>query len=443
MAAAAKKVSYMERLQGRARDYSWGSPQVIPALFGYPPAHMPVAEVWLGAHPDDPARVGCGDRAPLFDPEQIYSGHTGNDGILAHAIALLPDSAANLDGMNESPTLEELIATDPAAALGEEVVDSLGDQLPYLLKIIAPTEPLSLQVHPSLEQAQAGFAAEEAAGIPRRAPNRNYRDANHKPELAYALTRFEALAGFRAPRRIATVLRGLDTPLTNAVREIVVREGVRAAFSFLLAADSRPDEQAVAEVVEACARRDPEESPSRRADAAVLSLAGYYPGDPGVVASLLMNPVTLHPGEALFIPDGTVHAYLSGVAIEIMAASDNVLRAGLTPKHLDVPELLRVVRADAAPPVRIAPERNNRTTSTFYAPVDDFELSVITLRDTSEWVKQPGLGPRTLVCLEGAAQAWANGEVLAMNAGQAIFIPASDGWLSLRGFGKLVMAGVP
>lgn len=159
----------MERLQGRARDYSWGSPQVIPALFGYPPAHMPVAEVWLGAHPDDPARVGCTDRAPLFNPEQIYPGHTGNDGILAHVLAPLPDPATNLGVVNELPTLEEFIAADPSAVLGEEVVDSLGDQLPYLLKIIAPAEPLSLQVHPSLEQARSGFAAEEAAGIPRRA----------------------------------------------------------------------------------------------------------------------------------------------------------------------------------------------------------------------------------------------------------------------------------
>lgn len=160
----------MERLQGRARDYSWGSPQVIPALFGYPPAHMPVAEVWLGAHPDDPARVGCTDRAPLFNPEQIYPGHTGNDGILAHVLAPLPDPATNLGVVNELPTLEEFIAADPSAVLGEEVVDSLGDQLPYLLKIIAPAEPLSLQVHPSPGAGAVGFCCGGSCGYSAPSP---------------------------------------------------------------------------------------------------------------------------------------------------------------------------------------------------------------------------------------------------------------------------------
>ena len=416
----------MERLQGRSRDYAWGSDGVIPQLFGYPPAEGPVAEVWLGAHPDDPARLGCDEHAPLFDVGQLY-----------------PSDASRGPEATPLVTLEDFVAANPEAALGEEIMYRHGKQLPYLLKLIAPAEPLSLQVHPSLEQAREGFAAEEAAGIPRMAPNRNYRDCNHKPELAYALTRFEALVGFRAPRRIAAVIRDLHTPLTDELRQIVLKEGVRAAFRFLLSPQTRPSENRVAEVIEACGRRKQQDSPSWRADAAVQTLGARYPGDPGVVASLLMNPVTLQPGEALFIPDGTVHAYQSGVAVEIMAASDNVLRAGLTAKYIDVAELLRIVRADAAPPVRIAPEWNSPTTSTFYAPVDDFELSVVRLRDANAWVRQPGVGPRTVVCLEGAVQLEAGGEFLAMNAGQAVFVPASDGPLSVRGFGKLVMAGVP
>ncbi len=424
----------MERLQGRSRDYAWGSRGVIPGLFGYPAAEQPVAEVWLGAHPDDPARLGCGENAPLFDVDQLYPSVVNTPS---------PADAPGSAGSTRPVTLEDFVAANPEAVLGEEIVYRHGGQLPYLLKLIAPTEPLSLQVHPSLEQAREGFAAEEAAGIARTAPNRNYRDRNHKPELAYALTRFEALVGFRAPRRIAAVIRDLHAPLTDEIRKIVLRDGVRAAFCFLLAPETRPGEDSVQEVIRACRERDPEDSPSRRADAAVIALGSRYPGDPGVVASLLMNPVTLQPGEALFIPDGTVHAYQSGVAVEIMAASDNVLRAGLTAKYIDVPELLRVVRAHAAPPLRIAPEWNSRSTATFYAPVDDFELSVVTLRDANAWVRQPSLGPRTLVCLEGAVQAEAGGQRLSMNAGQAIFIPASDGRLSVRGFGKLVIAGVP
>ena len=428
----------MERLQGRSRDYAWGSRGGIPGLFGYGPAEGPLAEVWLGAHPDDPARLGCGEEDPLFDLAQLYPSSVANSAVSGDA------SGRGGDQLPGTPaTLENLIAADPDGVLGEEIAYRHGAQLPYLLKLIAPCEPLSLQVHPSLEQAREGFAAEEAAGIARTAPNRNYRDRNHKPELAYALTRFEALVGFRAPRRIAAVIRDLDTPLTDELRRIVLHEGVRSAFCFLLDPQTRPGEAAVREVIRACRGRGPEDSPSRRADAAVIALGSRYPGDPGVVASLLMNPVTLQPGEALFIPAGTVHAYRSGVAVEVMAASDNVLRAGLTAKYIDVPELLRIVRADAAPPVRIAPEWNSRTTATFYAPVDDFELSVVTLRDANAWARQPGVGPRTLVCLEGGVQAEARGERLSMNTGQAIFIPASDGRLSVRGFGKLVIAGVP
>lgn len=429
----------MERLQGRARDYAWGSRDVIPGLFGYEPAERPIAEVWLGAHPDDPARLTSGEDDPLFDLTQLYPSRFG----VSCGDSPCDGPVGNQPGAVLRPTLEEFVASAPEDALGEEIVRRHGPRLPYLLKLIAPAEPLSLQVHPSLEQARAGFAAEETAGIERTAPNRNYRDRNHKPELAYALTRFEALVGFRAPRRIAAVIRDLGVPLTRDLREIVLREGVRSAFCFLLDPKTRPNEDAVQQVVRACAEREPEESPSRRADAAVEELGARYPGDPGVVASLLMNPVTLQPGEALFIPEGTVHAYRSGLAVEIMAASDNVLRAGLTAKYIDVPELLRIVRADAAPPVRIAPEWHSRTTATFYAPVDDFELSVVTLRDANAWVRQPSMGPRTLMCLEGAVQAEAGGERLSMNAGQALFVPASDGRLSVCGFGKLVIAGVP
>ena len=416
----------MDRLQGRIRDYAWGSPERIPALFGYPPAAGPVAEIWLGAHVDDPAVVVDDPRSLLFDMTSLYPG----------------GAMAALQKTGEAVSLKDLIAADPVASLGDIVAARHGE-LPYLLKLIAPKEPLSLQVHPSLKQARRGFEAEEAAGIPRTSPDRNYKDRNHKPELAFALTRFEALAGFRTARRILEVIRELDTSLTRQLVQKLEEEGVREAFRFLLADDTHPSAEQVREVVEACAARDPEESPSARADATVQLLAERHPDNAGVVASLFLNPVTLHPGEALFVPSGMVHAYLSGTAVEIMAASDNVLRAGLTEKHVDVSELLRVVRSDAAPPVRIAPERVNRAVSTFYAPVDDFELSVITLRDATAWEKLRSIGPRTVVCLEGSAQLRTAHDALHINAGQAVFIPANEGRLSMRGFGKLVLAAVP
>ena len=414
----------MRRLQGRVRPYAWGAHDAIPGLFGYPPAPEPVAEVWLGAHPDDPAVVGCDEHAPLFDLNQVYQGE----------YPVRPSAAEQ--------SLADYIAADPCATLGPSVAE-VSEGLPYLLKLIAPAEPLSLQVHPSREQARAGFATEEKAGIPRQAPQRNYKDTNHKPELTYALTRFDALSGFRAPRRIGTVIRGLETPLSNRLLQIIHDAGVRAAFTFLLSPDTAPTAEEVTAVAAACARRAPEESPSPRADAIVTRLAQKYPGDPGVVASLLLNPVTLRPGEALFIPNGTVHAYLSGLAVEIMATSDNVLRAGLTHKHVDAAELLRVVDAVAAPPIRIAPERVSRIMSTFYAPVEDFQLSAIHLWDANAREPIRSEGPRTVICLEGAAQLEAGGQRADVNAGQAMFIPADDGQLTMRGFGNLVLASVP
>lgn len=406
-------------LQGRARDYAWGSPEAIPAFFGRPPARVNVAEIWLSAHPDDPALVS----------------DTG--------ISILDESLLYQADSIEGVSLEEWIAQNPVMALGSSVAERYEGKLPYLLKVIAPNEPLSLQVHPSIAQAIQGYEREDAAGISRRSPMRNYKDRNHKPELVYALSTFEALVGLRAPRRIGDVLEGLNTSLTEQLHALVRHDGVHAAFEYLLSQDTRPSAEAVEAVVESCAKRLQEGSPSPRADHVVGVLAKHYPGDPGVVASLLMNPVTLRPGEALFVSAGTIHAYLKGLAVEIMATSDNVLRAGLTPKHVDVPELLKILNPAASPPTRIAPERVSKSVSTFYAPVDDFELSSIRLKDASSSQNVRGFGPRTILCLSGAATLETRSEAKVIKAGQAVFVPASDGKLSIRGVGHLVQAAVP
>ncbi|MDK6591199.1 mannose-6-phosphate isomerase, class I [Actinotignum timonense] len=462
------------RIQGRARDYAWGGTSALPALFGYAPAETRVAEIWLGAHPDDSAQVIAAQDAPLFDLAQLYpSAPTGEHRIGRESEANEPGRAAlrGVRGRRRSrrragpargprtperpeesatlvapggPSLRDLITRAPEEMLGADVARRHGGELPYLLKLIAPHQPLSLQVHPSLEQARAGFEREEAAGISRTAPHRSYRDRNHKPELAYALTPFEAICGLRTPRRIAEVLGGLGLPLTNRLAALVEERGVGAVFADLLSAGTRPAPEQIQQVVAACAARlERGASPSPRADRIVETLAQHYPGDPGVVASLLMNPVTLRPGEALFIPAGTVHAYLSGTAVEIMAASDNVLRAGLTPKHVDVAELLRIMDDAAVPPIRIAPEHMSEAVSTFYVPVDDFELSVVHLRDATTIEKLRSRGPRTVVCLEGAVEVFAGGRREPLNSGQAVFVPHCDGELAVRGFGDVVVASVP
>jgi len=398
----------VHRISTPTQRYVWGSTTAIPHLLGFDVSDVPVAEVWMGAHP------------------------------------LLPSHAA---GELENARLNSLIASDLVGSLGEDVVARFGSTLPYLLKVIAAETPLSLQVHPHVARAQTGFDEEEAAGVPLDSPLRNFKDRNHKPELIYALSKFEALCGFRAPRRAAEMFAGLDARLAKELHGVLVAqptvEGIRAAFTQLLEPSSRPSVEEVQEVVQACAARLDAGSPSPRADRTVLLLAEAYPGDPGVVTSLLLNPVTLQPGDAMFVPAGGVHAYLHGLGVEIMASSDNVLRAGLTPKHVDVAELLRNVDYVAAPPIRIAPETFHGATKVFYAPVDDFELSVTEIAD-EESHPLPGRGPRILLCLRGDMTVTSVRDgALTLHRGEAAFVPASDGPLDVCGAGMLIQADVP
>ena len=394
----------MFRISEATQPYRWGSASTLQRLFGAPGDVL--AEAWFGTHQAAPSRV-----------------------------------------VHDAGTLDALVAAAPEAALGPDVVARFGPQLPYLLKVLAAEHPLSLQVHPHVDRARAGYDEEDAAGVPLDAPHRNYRDRNHKPELVFALTQFEAICGFRAPRRAAELFAGLDAPLAKQLHGLLVErptsDGIRAAFTHLLDPTTRPRPDEVAEVARAAAERLAAGSPSPRADRTVALLHDEYPGDPGVVTSLLLNPVTLQPGDAMFVPAGGVHAYLHGVAVEIMASSDNVLRAGLTPKHVDVPELLRNVDYVAAPPIRIAPEVFHGATKVFYAPVDDFELSVTDLADDAEH-PLPGRGPRILLCLDGEVHvATSDDGALALGRGQAAFVPAADGRLTVRGTGRLVQADVP
>lgn len=396
----------MLRITQATQAYAWGSSTALQDALALTQAGV-LAEAWLGAHPSAPS--------PATD-----------------------HGAGNL---------LEVIARGARDVLGPDVVNRFGAQLPYLLKVIAAEHPLSLQVHPNIDAARAGYDAEDAAGVPLHAPQRNYKDRNHKPELVYALTQFEAMCGFRAPRRAAEMFADLDCPLAKELHGVLVErpstEGIRAAFTRLLDPATRPGPDEVASLAEAVARRLADGSPSPRTDRTVLLLQREYPGDPGVVTSMLLNPVTLQPGEAMFVPAGGVHAYLHGVGVEIMASSDNVLRAGLTPKHVDVPELLRNVDYVAAPPIRIAPEVFHGATKVFYAPVDDFELSVTELADDEEH-PLPGRGPRILLALAGELTvATSNDGILTLTKGQSAFVPASDGRLSVRGRGRLVQADVP
>lgn len=394
----------MHRLTGARQRYAWGSLTSIPDFLGQPCDDEPFAELWFGAHPSAPSLLA--DGRPL----------------------------------------SEFLAEDPQRRLGQGALSVFGPRLPYLVKLIAPASPLSLQVHPSTAQATVGFLDEEAAGIPLGAPHRRFPDDNHKPEMLYALEPFEAVAGFRTARRALAVLAGLDSALASDIlddlRSDLGPAGIRAAFARLIDPTTRPTSEMVTATVAACeVRLAAGASPSVRADSIVSTLGRAFPGDPGAVATLLMNPVSLRPGEVLFVPAGGVHCYLSGLAIEVMASSDNVLRAGLTTKHVDPSTVLDIVDWVAAPPVRIGSERVSADAEVFYAPVDDFALAVVTAAPGP--VAVPGRGPRLVMCIDGTVTASHLGESLSLRRGQAAFVPPSDERVIVRGGGQLAQVTVP
>ncbi|WP_067781696.1 mannose-6-phosphate isomerase, class I [Actinomyces vulturis] len=415
----------MLRLTGALQRYDWGSPTVMPSFLGVPADDKPWAELWFGAHPAGPTMVvpqGCEHRI-FCELEETFSSEAESH-------------------------LASIIGDDPVGQLGSDVVERFGEKLPFLLKVITPGRPLSLQVHPDSARAAQMFKAEDDAGIDRLAPERSYKDANHKPEMVLALTHYEAVAGFRAPRRAGEVLAGLDCEVAESMRKTLRRNptrfGIRQVFTEVVSDETKPSPGQIEELVNAVrVRQQAGLSPSPRVDANVVAMNEAFPGDPGVAASLLLNPVTLQPGEALFVPAGAVHAYISGLGIEVMASSDNVLRAGLTTKHVDVDEMLACVDYVAAPPVRPAPEYISSVTRAYYAPVDDFDVLVTTVRRGDGRVQVMGHGPRIGIVVEGSLRLGTIGGSEELTVGQAVFIPAFERALSVEGEGVLVQAECP
>jgi mannose-6-phosphate isomerase len=354
-------------LDNPVQNYAWGSQHVIPELLGRSPSGEPVAELWLGAHPAAPSRVR--------------------------------DGAAR-------PGLHDVLAEDPSL-LGVEVQRRFG-QLPFLLKILAVDKPLSLQAHPSKSQAKVGFAAENAAGVPVDSPIRNYRDANHKPEQICALTPFDGLCGFRPVTATAEFLDALaaaapEHPALAGHRDRLLADGgLRDVVTDLLSRSAAAIAGLLADLVPA-ARRLAGGGGRWAAEADwIVRLDEFYPGDRGTVIATLLNLVHLEPGEAMSLPAGELHAYLHGVGVELLANSDNVLRGGLTPKHIDVPALLGILALDAHPvdPIPAGPMVGG--VREYPSPVADFALSRVELDGTGA-VDLPAGRPRILLCTGGQA----------------------------------------
>jgi mannose-6-phosphate isomerase len=321
-------------------------------------------------------------------------------------------------------TLDKLIAAEPERLLGSSVVQTLGPQLPFILKVLAADTALSIQVHPNLAQARAGYAAEDARGLPRDAPQRNYKDANHKPELLCALTEFDALCGFRP---VEATLRLLDVLELAWLRDVLAGDGLRAAFTALV---SLVEPVPLVDAVVAGLPRLAGTEWAPFGDA-LTRVAHDFPGDIGIAEALLLNFVRLVPGEAIFLAAGNVHSYLSGTGVEIMANSDNVLRCGFTQKHVDVAELLRIT--DFA---ELAEPRWPAVDSVFHVPVPDFALSVVdgaaTLTDRV---------PRIVLPIEAPARIEAERAVVELDRGRAAFVAADEAAVSVRGTGRTFVAG--
>jgi mannose-6-phosphate isomerase len=392
-------------LDNPVQNYAWGSRTAIADFLGRPaPSALPEAELWIGAHPKAPSRVV----APA--------------------------------GLG---TLDQVIQGDPIRVLGPEVCDRFGNELPFLLKVLAAAEPLSIQAHPSHEQARRGWARENAEGVPVDAPHRNYRDPNHKPELVSALTPFAALEGFRPVDEIARNLEPVTRPEVAPELGRLARErtplALRALFARLLTLD--PEEQALV-----LKRATGEAARRRKTDRAwewVARLMTYYPGDVSVLSPLYLNLVALAPGEALFLPAGELHAYLEGAALEIMANSDNVLRGGLTPKHVDVPELLATLVFEGRVPEVLKAAEAGPGERTYRTPAREFELGLLEIDAEHPFRPSPGRGVEVLLGLAGEARIQAGGETTALDQGRAVLVPAALDSYAVLGHGRLCRARVP
>ncbi|MFD8148270.1 mannose-6-phosphate isomerase, class I [Streptomyces sp. NPDC059708] len=383
----------MDRLTNTIRPYAWGSTTAIPALLGVEPSGEPQAEMWMGAHPGAPSRLDRG------------AGGT---------------------------TLSAVIAADPERELGAAAVAKFGPALPFLLKVLAAGAPLSLQVHPDLAQARAGYEDEERRGVPIDAGHRNYKDPNHKPELICALTPFDGLCGFRPPLEAADLLEGLGVdslkPYVDLLRAHPEDAALREVLTAVLSADREEMARTVAETAAAAERLGGPYAP-------YAGLVHDYPGDPGVIAAMLLNHVRLQPGEAMFLGAGIPHAYLDGLGVELMANSDNVLRCGLTPKHVDVPELLKVVVFAPSAPGVLRPEGDAE--EVYETPIDEFRLSRFVLAPGGVPRALPDTAPQILLCTAGAP---AVGE-LALTPGESVFVPAGEK-VELSGTGTVFRATV-
>ncbi|MGD8523699.1 MAG: mannose-6-phosphate isomerase, class I [Desulfobacterales bacterium] len=394
-------------LKNTVQNYAWGSLTAIPDLLGVSnPTNIPQAELWMGAHPKAPSEV-------QYDGQWL--------------------------------SLIDLIDKYPIDILGKAVAQKFSNTLPYLFKVLAAASPLSIQAHPNLSQARDGFLRENSLEIPLNAPQRNYRDDNHKPECICALTPFWALCGFR---KISTIVAYFNAVCPKGLKDELAAlklnsssKGLKHFFSILLTLDADRRQSIIDEAVSNVGKREREDATYEW----IMKLSDAYPHDIGILSPLLLNLLCLEPGQAIFLGAGQLHAYLGGVGIELMANSDNVLRGGLTPKHVDVSELLKVLHFDEYEVNCIEPDKNNNCEWVYACPAKEFALSVITLPENKSYFRLYGKSVEILLCTAGTAELMDmdRRDILSLTKGMSIIIPAAVKRYKIEGQATFYKATVP
>jgi mannose-6-phosphate isomerase len=396
-------LSKILELRNCVRDYPWGSSSLLSELLGIEnPDGGPQAELWMGAHPGAPSQVRPQD-----------------DWI----------------------SLPAWIAADSAARLGESTDRQFGGELPFLFKVLAVGRPLSLQTHPNPIQARDGFARENEMGLSLDDPRRSYRDARPKPELLCALTPFDAMLGFRRVDEIHALISELELRELETALEALQSggaAGLREFFGLLMGGDAALRSRIAEAAVGRC-----EALPDHPARRWVIELARQYPGDIGVLAPLMLNVIRLEIGQAVYLPAGELHSYLAGCGAEIMANSDNVLRCGLTPKHVDLPELLEVLTFESGPAKILDPRETAPGVWTFATPVGEFELSRIEV--SADHLRESTNAVEILLCTAGSGhlEGVDGSSGIDLSPGRSCFVPADCGGYRIRGDCCLYRAAVP
>jgi mannose-6-phosphate isomerase len=394
-------------LKNTVQAYAWGSTDAIPKLLGLTnPLREPQAELWMGAHPKAPSMVAC------------------------------------KDGWR---SLLDFIEKDAQDVLGKQVALRYDNKLPYLFKVLAAAKPLSVQAHPNSYQAKEGFQRENNAGIPLNSPERNYRDSSHKPECIFALSPFWAVCGFRKISEILMLFRQICPQQLRAelaqLRGDQNPGGLKRFFSKLMTLGDKSRQKVIGEALSNLAKGIEHDIAYQW----IQKLAEEYPEDIGIFSPMLLNLICLEPGEAIFLEAGILHAYLDGTGIELMANSDNVLRGGLTPKHIDVAELLNVLQFEEKPIHFIKPVSVSEFETVYPCPAEEFVLSVINLAAEGIYVSPAKRSVEIVLCTDGAAELTHldKKEVLSLNKGASALIPAAVPRYALKGEATLYKASVP